>query len=109
MGVLRGVRLIELRRIVAVPTRPQFCGGFGANIIKVGLPGLGDDTRAWGPPFVECDGGPTQESAYYLCANRNKRSIAVDIAKPEGAQTVLDLLATCDVLVENFKPGGLDK
>ncbi len=108
-GALDGLRILDLSRILAGPTATQLLGDFGADIIKVERPGLGDDTRAWGPPFVEGDDGPTQESAYYLCANRNKRSIAVDIAKPEGAQTVRDLLATCDVLVENFKPGGLDK
>jgi crotonobetainyl-CoA:carnitine CoA-transferase CaiB-like acyl-CoA transferase len=109
MGALDGLRILDLSRILAGPTATQLLGDFGADIIKVERPGLGDDTRSWGPPFVEGDDGPTQESAYYLCANRNKRSIAVDIAKPEGAQTVRELLATCDVLVENFKPGGLDK
>ena len=108
-GALAGLRVLDLSRILAGPTATQLLGDFGADIIKVERPGLGDDTRAWGPPFVEGGDGPTQESAYYLCANRNKRSIAVDIAKPEGAQVVRDLLANCDVLVENFKPGGLDK
>ncbi len=108
-GALDGIRILDLSRILAGPTATQLLGDFGADIIKVERPGLGDDTRAWGPPFVEGADGPTQESAYYLCANRNKRSIAVDIATPEGAQVVRDLLATCDVLVENFKPGGLDK
>ncbi len=108
-GALDGLRILDLSRILAGPTATQLLGDFGADIIKVERPGLGDETRAWGPPFVEGTGGPTQESAYYLCANRNKRSIAVDIATPEGAQVVRDLLATCDVLIENFKPGGLDK
>jgi crotonobetainyl-CoA:carnitine CoA-transferase CaiB-like acyl-CoA transferase len=109
MGALDGLRVLDLSRILAGPTATQLLGDFGADIIKVERPGLGDDTRAWGPPFVEGHDGPTQESAYYLCANRNKRSIAVDIATPEGAQVVRELLATCDVLIENFKPGGLDK
>jgi crotonobetainyl-CoA:carnitine CoA-transferase CaiB-like acyl-CoA transferase len=108
-GALEGLRVLDLSRILAGPTATQLLGDFGADIIKVERPGLGDDTRAWGPPFVEGEDGPTQESAYYLCANRNKRSIALDIATPEGAQVVRDLLATCDVLVENFKLGGLDK
>ena len=109
MGALDGLRVLDLSRILAGPTATQLLGDFGADIIKVERPGLGDETRAWGPPFVEGPDGPTQESAYYLCANRNKRSIAVDIATPEGAQVVRELLATCDVLIENFKPGGLDK
>jgi crotonobetainyl-CoA:carnitine CoA-transferase CaiB-like acyl-CoA transferase len=108
-GALDGLRVLDLSRILAGPTATQLLGDFGADIIKVERPGLGDDTRAWGPPFVEGKDGPTQESAYYLCANRNKRSIALDIATPEGAQKVRELLATCDVLIENFKPGGLDK
>ncbi|AKS46138.1 Crotonobetainyl-CoA:carnitine CoA-transferase CaiB [Octadecabacter temperatus] len=108
-GALDGLRVLDLSRILAGPTATQLLGDFGADIIKVERPGLGDETRAWGPPFVEGVDGPTQESAYYLCANRNKRSIALDIATPEGAQKVRDLLATCDVLIENFKPGGLDK
>ncbi len=108
-GALDGLRILDLSRILAGPTATQLLGDFGADIIKVERPGLGDETRAWGPPFVEGADGPTQESAYYLCANRNKRSIAVDIATPEGAQVVRELLATCDVLIENFKPGGLDK
>ena len=108
-GALEGLRILDLSRILAGPTATQLLGDFGADIIRVERPGLGDDTRAWGPPFVEGEDGPTQESAYYLCANRNKRSIAVDIATPEGVDTVRQLLAHCDVLVENFKPGGLDK
>lgn len=108
-GSLEGLRVLDLSRILAGPTATQLLGDFGADIIKVERPGLGDDTRSWGPPFVEGNTGPTQESAYYLCANRNKRSIAVDIATPEGAGVVRELLAHCDVLIENFKPGGLEK
>ena len=108
-GALEGLRVLDLSRILAGPTATQLLGDFGADIIKVERPGLGDDTRSWGPPFVEGEDGPTQESAYYLCANRNKRSIAVDIATPEGADIVRQLLAHCDVLIENFKPGGLEK
>ena len=108
-GALEGLRVLDLSRILAGPTATQLLGDFGADIIKVERPGLGDDTRSWGPPFVEGEDGPTQESAYYLCANRNKRSIAVDIATSEGAAVVRQLLAHCDVLIENFKPGGLEK
>ena len=108
-SALDGLRVLDLSRILAGPTATQLLGDFGADIIKVERPGLGDDTRSWGPPFVEGEDGPTQESAYYLCANRNKRSVAVDIATPEGAAIVRQLLVHCDVLIENFKPGGLDK
>ncbi len=109
-GPLAGVRILDLSRILAGPTATQLLGDYGAEIIKVEKPGLGDDTRSWGPPFVmDADGQPTNESAYYLCANRNKRSVAVDIATPEGADLVRELVAHCDVLIENFKVGGLAK
>jgi crotonobetainyl-CoA:carnitine CoA-transferase CaiB-like acyl-CoA transferase len=110
VGALSDVRVLDLSRILAGPTATQLLGDFGADIIKVERPGAGDDTRAWGPPFVTGhDGKPTDESAYYLCANRNKRSIGVDVSKPEGAETIREILAHCDVLIENFKPGGLAK
>lgn len=108
-GPLSGLRILDLTRILAGPTATQLLGDFGADVIKVERPGLGDDTRAWGPPFVQGHDGPTQESAYYLCANRNKRSIALDIATDEGVTTLRSLLFHCDVLIENFKPGGLAK
>lgn len=108
IGPLSGLRILDLSRILAGPTATQLLGDFGADVIKVERPGAGDDTRGWGPPFVTGkDGAPTGESAYYLCANRNKRSIGIDISTPEGADTVRALLAHCDVLIENFKPGGL--
>ena len=109
-GALSGLRILDLTRILAGPTCTQLLGDLGADVIKIEKPGDGDDTRAWGPPFVPGpDGKPTRESAYYLCANRNKRSVAVDIARPEGAALVRALLKHCDVLVENFKVGGLEK
>lgn len=109
-GALDGVRVLDLSRILAGPTATQLLGDFGADILKIERPGAGDDTRAWGPPYVMDEGGvPTGESAYYLCTNRNKRSVAVDIATPEGAAKVRELLRHCDVLVENFKVGGLAK
>jgi crotonobetainyl-CoA:carnitine CoA-transferase CaiB-like acyl-CoA transferase len=109
-GPLAGLRILDLSRILAGPTATQLLGEFGADVIKVERPGSGDDTRGWGPPFVTGkDGAPTRESAYYLCANRNKRSIGVDIASADGAATLRALLAHCDVLIENFKPGGLAK
>jgi crotonobetainyl-CoA:carnitine CoA-transferase CaiB-like acyl-CoA transferase len=107
---LHGVRVLDLSRILAGPTATQLLGDFGADILKIERPGNGDDTRSWGPPYVVgADGKPTAESAYYLCANRNKRSVAVDIATPEGAAQVRELLKNCDVLVENLKVGGLAK
>lgn len=107
---LAGVRVLDLSRILAGPTATQLLGDFGADVIKIERPGGGDDSRTWGPPFVlDADGNPTDESAYYLCANRNKRSVSVDIATSEGAKIVRELLRHCDVLVENFKVGGLKK
>ena len=109
-GPLHGIRVLDLSRILAGPTATQLLGDYGADVIKVEKPGTGDDTRSWGPPFVkDADGKDTGESAYYLAANRNKRSIALDIATPEGAAEVKRLAATADVLVENFKVGGLAK
>ena len=109
-GPLAGLRILDLSRILAGPTCTQLLGDMGADVIKVEKPGAGDDTRAWGPPFVtDTQGQPSAESAYYLSANRNKRSIAIDIADPQGARQIRELLATCDVLIENFKVGGLKK
>ena len=105
---LAGVRVLDLTRILAGPTCTQLLGDLGADVLKIERPGAGDDTRKWGPPYVEgADGADTAESAYYLCANRNKRSVAVDIARPEGQALVRRLLAGCDLLVENFKVGDL--
>ncbi|MCJ8337248.1 MAG: CoA transferase [Pseudomonadales bacterium] len=109
-GPLAGLRILDLSRILAGPTCTQLLGDMGADVIKVEKPGAGDDTRAWGPPFVtDAQGQPSAESAYYLSANRNKRSIAIDIADPRGARQIRELLVTCDVLIENFKVGGLKK
>ena len=109
-GPLSGVRVLDLSRILAGPTCTQLLGDLGADVIKIERPVVGDDTRNWGPPFVkDKDGHNTRESAYYLCANRNKRSVAIDMAKPEGAELIKKLAASCDILVENFKVGGLKK
>ena len=109
-GPLDGIVVLDLTRILAGPYMTQLLGDYGAEIIKVERPGLGDDTRRWGPPFVkDAEGRDTSESAYYLCANRNKRSIAVDLSTPEGAETVRRLAARADVLAENFRPGSLAK
>ncbi|NNF78204.1 MAG: CoA transferase, partial [Rhizobiales bacterium] len=109
-GPLDGIRVLDLSRILAGPTMTQTLGDFGADIIKVERPGAGDDTRAWGPPYVTgTDGRPLPESAYYLAANRNKRSIAIDMASADGAALIRKLARHCDVVVENFKLGGLKK
>ena len=107
-GPLVGVRILDLSRILAGPTCTQLLGDLGADVIKIEKPGAGDDTRKWGPPYVrDAEGRDTGESAYYLSSNRNKRSVSVDIARPEGAEVVRRLAARADVLIENFKVGGL--
>ncbi len=109
-GALSGIRIFDLTRILAGPTCTQLLGDLGADVIKIERPGHGDDTRRWGPPYVtDAAGRPTSESAYYLCANRNKRSLALDISRPEGQELARRLIARCDVLVENFKVGSLAK
>jgi len=109
-GPLNGLRVLDLTRILAGPTCSQLLGDLGADVIKIERPGDGDDTRKWGPPFLKDeDGADTTESAYYLCTNRNKRSLTADISQPEGQDLIKRLLAHCDILVENFKVGGLAK
>ena len=109
-GPLKGLRILDMSRILAGPTCTQMFGDLGADIIKIERPGVGDDTRKWGPPYVkDSDGNDTSESAYYLCANRNKRSLTVDITKAEGQELIWKLVGKCDVLIENYKVGGLKK
>ena len=107
-GPLAGVRVLELSRILAGPWAGQLLADFGAEVIKVERPGGGDDTRGWGPPWLrDDDGHETGESAYFLAANRGKRSVAINLADPCGQQLVRDLAARSDVLIENFRVGGL--
>ncbi|MBA3448822.1 MAG: CoA transferase [Pseudaminobacter sp.] len=106
---LHGVRVIELARILAGPWAGQLLADLGADVIKVESPDGGDDTRKWGPPFVTGHDGENLSAAYYHSCNRGKRSIAIDFATPEGAETVRKLVATADVMIENFKLGGLKK
>ena len=107
---LGGGRIIDLTRILAGPTCTQLLGDLGADVIKVEKPGVGDDTRTWGPPYVKAaDGQDTSESAYYLSANRNKRSITIDLQNPNGIALAKKIISKCDVLIENFKVGGLAK
>lgn len=105
---LHGIRVIELARILAGPCAGQMLADLGADVIKVESPD-GDDTRKWGPPFVTSSDGENLSAAYYHSCNRGKRSIIVDFSTPEGAETVRKLVATADVLIENFKLGGLKK
>jgi len=106
---LKGIRVIELARILAGPWAGQLLADLGADVIKVENPDGGDDTRKWGPPFVTGHDGENLSAAYYHACNRGKRSVAVDFSRPEGAETVRRLVATADVLIENFKLGGLKK
>ena len=106
---LKGVRVIELARILAGPWAGQLLADLGADVIKVENPHGGDDTRKWGPPFVKGADGENLSAAYYHSCNRGKRSIAIDFSAPEGADIVRRLTAGADVLIENFKLGGLKK
>ncbi len=107
---LAGIRVLDLSRVLAGPWASQILGDLGADVVKVERPGNGDDTRAWGPPYLkDADGQPTRESAYFLCTNRNKRSITVDMASPAGQQQLQQLAAKADIVLENFKTGGLQQ
>ena len=110
VGPLSGVTVIDLTRVLAGPTCTQMLGDLGADVIKFERVGNGDDTRKFAPPFVkDAKGSDTSESSYFMGANRNKRSIAVDIAKPEGANLIRRMATKADALVENFKTGNLTK
>ena len=107
-GPLRGIRVLDLSRVLAGPFSMQNLGDLGADIIKVERPGVGDESRHWGPPFMaDADGKPTKESAYFLSANRNKRSVTIDLTRPEGQALVRQLAESADVCIENFKVGDL--
>ena len=107
-GALSHIRVLDLTRVLAGPWAAQVLADLGAEVIKIERPGSGDDTRAWGPPFLkDAEGRDTSEAAYYLTANRNKQSVTVDFTQPEGQRLVRELAAQCDVVLENFKVGGL--
>jgi crotonobetainyl-CoA:carnitine CoA-transferase CaiB-like acyl-CoA transferase len=107
---LTGLRVFDLTRILAGPSCTQLLGDLGADVIKIERAGAGDDTRKWGPPYVkDAAGNDTSESAYYLSANRNKRSITLDLSKPEGQKLARRLIAKSDIMIENFKVGDLAK
>lgn len=105
---LQGLKVLDLSRVLAGPWAGQILGDLGADVVKVERPGPGDDTRSWGPPWVaRADGSESRQAAYFQCANRNKRSVAIDLATSEGQALVRELAAQADVVLENFKVGGL--
>jgi len=106
---LVGLKVLELARILAGPWAGQTLADLGADVVKVERPGAGDDTRGWGPPFIEGEGGERLDAAYFHSCNRGKRSLAVDFERPEGREIIRRLAARADVLIENFKTGGLAK
>lgn len=108
MGALSHLRVLDLSRVLAGPWAGQILADLGADVIKIERPGNGDDTRAWGPPFLKDSRGEnTSEAAYYLSANRNKQSVTIDFTRPEGQKLVRELAAKSDIVIENFKVGGL--
>lgn len=110
LAPLSGIRVLDMSRILAGPTATQALADLGAEVIKIERPGAGDDTRAWGPPFLrDRDGRETRESAYYLSANRGKKSVAVNLADPRGQALIRQMAAGADILVENFKTGDLKR
>ncbi|HQY27600.1 MAG TPA: CoA transferase, partial [Burkholderiaceae bacterium] len=107
---LHGIRVLDLTRVLAGPWCAQNLADLGADVIKVERPGAGDDTRAWGPPFLKArDGSDTADAAYFLAANRNKRSVEIDLASPAGQKAVRELAVRSDVVLENYKVGQLAK
>ena len=108
-GPLAGLKVLDLSRVLAGPWASQILADLGADVVKVERPGAGDDTRGWGPPFVADADGRTGDAAYFLAANRNKRSLALDLARPEGQEVVRRLALQADVVVENFKRGDLKR
>ncbi len=109
-GPLSHVKVLDLSRILAAPWAGQILADLGAEVIKVERPGVGDDTRAWGPPYLkDADGNDTKEAGYYLAVNRGKRSITISLEKPEGQRIVRELALQCDIVLENYKAGTLER
>lgn len=107
-GALAGLKVLDLSRVLAGPWCTQILADLGADVVKIERPGVGDDTRGWGPPFLkDADGHDTTQSTYFTACNRNKRSVTVDMATPEGQALLQRMAAQSDVVVENFKTGGL--
>ncbi len=108
-GPLSNIRVLDLTRVLAGPWATQMLADFGAEVIKIEKPGEGDDTRGWGPPFLKNADGSNGDAAYFLSANRGKTSVCIDMASPEGQKLIRALAAKSDVVIENFKVGGLKK
>ncbi|MNO76324.1 Succinyl-CoA:(R)-benzylsuccinate CoA-transferase subunit BbsF [compost metagenome] len=109
MSALTHIRVLDLSRVLAGPWAGQILADLGAEVIKIERPEVGDDTRHWGPPFLkDADGRDTSEAAYFLSANRNKKSVTIDFTQPEGQRIVRELAAKSDIVLENFKVGGLE-
>ncbi len=110
MGALNGIRVLDLSRVLAGPWCGQILADLGAEVIKIERPKVGDDTRFWGPPWMKDDSGQdTQEAAYYQSTNRNKLSVAIDIASSDGQELIKALIQDTDVVIENYKAGSLKK
>jgi crotonobetainyl-CoA:carnitine CoA-transferase CaiB-like acyl-CoA transferase len=108
-GPLAHLRVLDLSRVLAGPWATQLLADLGAEVIKIERPGEGDDTRGWGPPFIENADGSRGDAAYFISTNRGKKSVAIDMAMPEGQELIRDLAKASDILIENFKVGGLKK
>src|SRR4051812_45025142 len=108
-GPLSGITVVDLTRVLAGPWCTQMLADLGADVIKIERPLTGDDTRSWGPPFLEGPEGERGDAAYYLGCNRNKRSVELDITQPLGQRAVTELCRRADIFVENYKVGGLKK
>ncbi|WPO39172.1 CaiB/BaiF CoA-transferase family protein [Tardiphaga sp. 42S5] len=106
---LSGIKVIDMTRVLAGPIAGQMLGDFGAEVIKIERPGTGDDSRAFGPPYLNDPDGGRHDNSFYLCANRNKKSVTVNVAKPEGQEIIRELVKTADVLLENYKVGDLKR
>ena len=108
VGALDGIKVLDLSRVLAGPWCTQILADLGADVVKVERPGAGDDTRHWGPPFLkDAEGNDTNQASYFTACNRNKRSVTIDMATPEGQQLIRDMALQSDIVVENFKVGGL--
>ncbi|MGJ7605017.1 CaiB/BaiF CoA transferase family protein [Variovorax sp. LT1R20] len=107
-AALDGIKVLDLSRVLAGPWCTQILADLGADVVKIERPGVGDDTRTWGPPFIkDADGNDTDQASYFTACNRNKRSVTVDMATPEGQALLQQMAAQADIVVENFKTGGL--
>ncbi|HWT21292.1 MAG TPA: CaiB/BaiF CoA-transferase family protein, partial [Variovorax sp.] len=107
-AALDGIKVLDLSRVLAGPWCTQILADLGADVIKIERPGVGDDTRTWGPPFIkDANGNDTDQASYFTACNRNKRSVTVDMATPEGQALLKQMAAQADIVVENFKTGGL--